>query len=561
MLLDLVRRTARRAAAASSPAAVPAEPVPAPHYQGFIDERSTAHLRGWVRDLADPARRIAYEIVLPSDAGETVLASGIADERSGVLVAIGVGDGTYALSARFDPPLSPDQRDRVFVRPAGEAWRLELAPGLMTQPHAEGVPARRIIGHLDERSDRHVAGWLHDVDDPAARLDYEVVLDGPDGAKVLDIGVADQASVALVQLGVGDGRHAFTAVFPRALPADEIARVSVRAASTGQTLPPAPELRTVFEPIGHVAMDIVNNGNLRCPFCVYDYTGVNRTKVMDEATFDATLRLLPYVTDGNFWLSCLHEATLHPQFERFIARVPPEWRRRLMFTTNLAKRMPDSYFTLLADSGVDHVNVSLESFDPAIYERLRKGARHRIFQECWDNLLGAVAAGSAPPRLRYNLMAYRSNHREIPAMIDALFADKRAFQVEVRDTFPEPHIPQSFRDAEFMDAAEWTWLEDQLARYPADRVILLGRPPRAADGTAAASKSDDPAEPYVVTARVKGIPPRGVPRPFGLRIEWDGTLFVYGEQPGAAGETPRHEHFVITNIHRLRDPLGFLMAL
>ena len=555
MLLDLVRRTARRAAAAA-----PAEPARPPHYQGFIDERSTHHLRGWVRDLSDPSRRIACEIVLPSDAGETILFSGVADEASEVLAALGVGVGAYALSALFDPPLSEEQRDRVFVRPVGEAWRLELAPGLLTQKSGEGI-ARRIIGHLDERSARHVAGWLHDEADREARLEYEVVLDGPDRAKVLDTGVADQPSLALAQLGIGDGRHAFTAVFPRALSADDIARVSVRAAATGQTLPPAPELRTVFEPIGHVAMDIVNNCNLRCPFCVYDYADVHRTNVMTEATFDATLRLLPYVTDGNFWLSCLHEATLHPQFERFIARVPAEWRRKLMFTTNLAKRMTDSYFRLLAESGVDHVNVSLESFDPAIYERLRKGARHRIFQENWDKLLAAVAAGSAPPRLRYNLMAYRSNYREIPAMIDALLAGKRAHQVEVRDTFPEPHIPQSFRDAEFMDATEWTWLEDELARYPADRVILLGRPPRAADGSAAPSKTDDPAEPYVVTARVKGTPPPGVPRPFGLRIEWDGTLFVYGEQPGGPGETPRHEHFVITNIHRLRDPLGFLMAL
>src|SRR5271166_5817975 len=180
MLLDLVRRTARRAAAAA-----PAEPARPPHYQGFIDERSTHHLRGWVRDLSDPARRIACEIVLPSDAGETILCSGVADGASEVLAALGVGDGTYALSARFDPPLSEAQRDRVFVRPVGEAWRLELAPGLLTHPPGAGI-ARRIIGHLDERSERHVAGWLHDRDDCEARLEFEVVLDGRDGTKVLD---------------------------------------------------------------------------------------------------------------------------------------------------------------------------------------------------------------------------------------------------------------------------------------------------------------------------------------------------------------------------------------
>ena len=452
-----------------------------------------------------------------------------------------------------------------FVRGRG---RRAAAPTLAAGPAEERpsaaagtTPTHRIIGHLDERSERHVAGWLQDEADPGARLAYEVVFDGPDGAQVLHASIADQPSITLARLGIGDGRHAFTALLPRPLPAGDVPRLFVRATATGQTLPPAPELRTVFEPIGHVAMDIVNNCNLRCPFCVYDYSDAHRTKVMDDATYEATLRLLPYVTDGNFWLSCLHEATLHPRFEVLIERVPSEWRRKLMFTTNLAKRMPDSYFRLVADSGVDHINISLESFDAAVYERLRKGARYRIFQENWDKLLDACAIGSAPPQLRYNLMAYRSNYRELPSMITALFAEKRAQMIEVRDTFPEKHIPRSFRDVEFMNAEEWAWLEAELARFPPDRVILLGRPPRGQDGTPAGSKTDDPAEPYIVAARVKDTPPPGVPRPFGLRIEWDGTLFVYGEHPGAPGEPPRHEHFVITNIHRLRDPLGFLMAL
>jgi hypothetical protein len=558
MLLDLVRRAARRAPAAPTEAA----PEAAPRYQGYIDERSTDHLRGWVRDLSDPARRVAYEVVLPTDTGETILVSGVADEPSDTLVAVGVGDGAYALSARFDPKLTPEERDRVFVRPEGGSWRLEPAPGLITAPPAPGrKAARRIIGHLDERSERHVAGWLQDQDEPDAKLGYEIVLDGPDGERVLDSGIADQPSNALAQLGIGDGRHAFAAIFARALSPDEVARISVRPAGGTQPLPPAPELRTVFEPLAHVAMDIVNNCNLRCPFCVYDYTDVHRTRFMDEATFDSTLRLLPYVTDGNFWLSCLHEATLHPQLERYIGRVPAEWRRKLMFTTNLAKRMPDSYFRLLADSGIHHINVSLESLDPATYERLRKGARHRIFMENWDKLLNAFAAGSAVPRLNYNIMAYRSNYRGIPAMIQTLLSEKRAHQIEVRDTFPERHIPRAFREAEFMNGAEWSWLETELAGFPPGRVSVLGRPPRLPDGSAAPSiMADPPAPEGVATAGLilLGPPPRP---PFNLRLMYDGTLFVYAERLGEGGEPPRHEHFLVSNIHRLRDPMGFLLAL
>jgi molybdenum cofactor biosynthesis enzyme MoaA len=58
-------------------------------------------------------------------------------------------------------------------------------------------------------------------------------------------------------------------------------------------------------------MNIVDNCNLRCPFCLYDYVTTFRTNVMSDAVFEAALRLLPYVGPGHFWLSCLHEPILH----------------------------------------------------------------------------------------------------------------------------------------------------------------------------------------------------------------------------------------------------------
>ena len=42
----------------------------AAHYQGYVDERSTHHVKGWLRDLNDAARRLDYEVVLPQGAGE-----------------------------------------------------------------------------------------------------------------------------------------------------------------------------------------------------------------------------------------------------------------------------------------------------------------------------------------------------------------------------------------------------------------------------------------------------------------------------------------------------------
>ncbi len=74
----------------------------------------------------------------------------------------------------------------------------------------------------------------------------------------------------------------------------------MRVHGSSHILDLAPAINREFQPLHHVAMDIVNNRNLRCPFCVYDYAQTSKTYVMSDETFASTLRLLPYVTDGNF---------------------------------------------------------------------------------------------------------------------------------------------------------------------------------------------------------------------------------------------------------------------
>src|ERR1035437_6809285 len=339
----------------------PGLPGAVPQYQGYLDERSVDHVAGWLRDVANPSARLAFEVVLPGPARERILHRGVADRFSPGLLAVGVGDGKHAFHIRFERPLSPDERDALFVRPVGGTWRAELAPGLRTgladsvfpvpsapaagpdAPHAPatGGPWQ---GYLDERTTHHVAGWLRDLSDPARRVDYEVVLPGPDGERILSRGVADTYSTQLVQVGVGDGAYAFHAFHPAPLTPAERDRARVRPAGAAWHAEHAPAMRTEFQPISHVALDVVDNCNLRCPFCVVDYAGVRRTNMMSEATFRSALRLIPYVTTGNFWLSCLHEATLHPRLLDFIRLVPDAYRDKLFYTTNLARRMPPDTF-------------------------------------------------------------------------------------------------------------------------------------------------------------------------------------------------------------------------
>lgn len=522
----------------------------APHYQGYIDERSTHHVKGWLRDTNDAAARLAYEVVLPGRWGARVLAKGVADAFSATLVQVGVGDGCHAFSAKFKKPLSEAERDRVYVRPAGAAHRLELSPGLLTIPPGSGP----YQGFLDERSTRHVAGWVRDLSAPERRVEVEIVVMRNGRESVLERCTASAlVEDTLAALGDPFANYAFYRVFAEPLTEAERESLFVRVVG-GQVLAPAPAMRTAYEPIHHIALDIVNNCNLRCPFCVYDYEGVNRTEFMSDATFDAFAKLIPYVRDGNFWLSCLHEATMHPKLMEFITRIPFEFRKKIFYTTNLAKRMPDEYFAFLAGSSISHINISIESFVPALYERMRKGARHPIFLQNWEKLLAYFATVPNPPKIRYNIMAYRSNLREIPEMIRVLRAQKHAHQIEVRHTFSQSHIPIDFQHGEFLTSAEWKWLEEALKEFPPGEVLQLWPP----DGSGYEVIKEKPPEGEVVNTDIEKISIEelrrlGIPRPFNLQASWDGSIKAYTEA------------LLITyfkgNINEMKDPLGELLAL
>jgi MoaA/NifB/PqqE/SkfB family radical SAM enzyme len=467
-------------------------------------------------------------------------------------------------------------RQKLRLRPRN-ASMVAGAPAVAPEPL--GPAARSFIGYLTERSTRHVSGWIYSPDAPAEHAEFEVWSTMPGAERMLARGRAAQFNRVVSMLGLGDGTYSFRVMLPDAVTEAERDLLEVRPVATGAPLPLDPNLRTRWEPVRFVAMDIVDNCNLRCPFCLYDYSGVHATHVMSDEVYEAALRLLPLTGPEHFWLSCLHEPTLHPKLTEYIKKIPREFRDNVFYTSNLAKRMPQAYYETLADSGLRHINISIESRVPEIYERMRKGARHRIFMESWDKMVAAFRQGSAPPKLQYIILAYQSNLREIPDLVDYLRSERLAHSIDVRHTFDMSHIPAEFKQAEYLTNDEWRWLQKQLAKYPVHEVMLSlppdfvpeGQEPslQPAEPVPAAQSSPSENAPAAAAAPTEAFDPiaaaQGDPRferlagMFEVRLSYDGTMAVC---PALAGESPqgRLDH-VHVNVTKIGDPAEFLMSL
>ena len=415
------------------------------------------------------------------------------------------------------------------------SYRARVSAGLLRI--ASAARGQRIIGQVDVVAGTRVSGWAMDVLQPERPVAVTLV----SGDRELAHAVADRFRSDLQRAGLGTGRHGFEATVPLSGLSRDTTSVSVRAA--GRSRPLVFQGRDAFpigpdEFLGLLAADIVNNCNLRCPFCIVDYSRIHNTKLMARETFERLLTLLPHVPDGAFWLSCLHEPTLHPKLGEFMQMIPPEYARKVAFTTNLVRPLPDELLTIWAQSGIHHINVSFDTLNEELFAFLRRPGRLRVFLENLRRMTGIFRQYPGAPRLRYITMAFRSNLEEIPEIVRLTNEEYLSSENEIRYTLNVGHITDDFRREQYPSSEEWERLAAKLESLPYRYVVAFPPPGAEELDIGSANYHDVPISPTFTGPRVEP--------PLGLRARMDGVLMI-----------ANHEGSWAMDIRAIDDPAAF----
>lgn len=330
------------------------------------------------------------------------------------------------------------------------------------RPPAVSPPATPPRAYLDVCGGGVISGWAAIPDEPHKKLILEIFSNGKSIALVR----ADGFREDLAAQQVGDGHHAFSHLVFLNLRGGEEIRVKI--ADTGVELAGSP---AIYQRDGIPAeryvifADIVNNCNLRCPFCLTDYRRIKHTDYMSRATFARFIEFLPHVQDGGLMLSCVHEATLHPQLPEFLRMIPQQYRRKVMMTTNMAReKFSDELIDALADSGLHHLNISFDSLDPQTFAVLRKNGKFATFKHNIERLVAKIRDSANPPELRYITVVSRLNVGEAAQIVAATRELYLSAANEIREPQVVPHMDKEWKNDLLLSDAEWQQMVVEIDR-------------------------------------------------------------------------------------------------
>jgi pyruvate-formate lyase-activating enzyme len=163
----------------------------------------------------------------------------------------------------------------------------------------------------------------------------------------------------------------------------------------------------------YVHADTTNYCNAKCIFCI-NVREIKPTNIT-KSLFAKSIAMLPFTTKQGFLFSCAWEPTLNPDFIDLLEMIPARYRTKVFFTTNLVRHISDEELHRLAKVAVNHINISLETFDNEIYKKLT-GVKNTFFFDNLDRMHDIFSKYPYSPKIRFITLILRDNHKEIASL-------------------------------------------------------------------------------------------------------------------------------------------------
>ncbi|QWR78266.1 radical SAM protein [Candidatus Magnetomonas plexicatena] len=482
-------------------------------YDGYIESFNKTGFSGWAYNKKSPDTPVDIEIY--DETTQTHITTIAADTYRKDLEESGFGNGRHAFRFEFPQHISDGKEHSITAKISNTDFLLNTAVVTLN------IPVENYFDGCIEGFDKTgFSGWAYNKKSPDTPVNIEIY-DETTQTNIATIS-ADIYRKDLEESGIGNGCHAFHFYFPEYMADNKTHTISVKINNTDYFLKNSPFSIGLNIDIEFISADITDNCNLRCPFCSVNRKGLLNTGVMTTETFTKIISFLPYLPAGSFYLSCLHEPTLHPELAEFLELIPPELRDRVLFTTNLAANLSDDILFAMSKSGIHHINILVDTLNPSLYPKLRKGGIYDRFISNLERLTSFCSQQHRAPKLHFITVALKSNISEIPDIVTQCAKKYSGVFHEIRYPFNVSNIDSQWQKENFItDDADWDIFDKSLKDTGVSYVLC--RPPENYYDKVVSSADCYEARQHQTLM----LPPA---KPIQLRIDYKGIIRILSRE-------------------------------
>jgi MoaA/NifB/PqqE/SkfB family radical SAM enzyme len=189
---------------------------------------------------------------------------------------------------------------------------------------------------------------------------------------------------------------------------------------------------------------------------------------MTKDTLQKLIEVMPLASDERFYLSCAYEPTIHPDFVELLEGIPKELKSKAMITTNLTNRLSIEQLEKLSNINLNTIQISVETFNPEMYEDFRAGAKYEIFIENLENLARIFKQNLNAPYIRFISMVFKQNIDQLESLMRTCNEKYLSTLNEFRTPFEES---LAYNNPEWLEKSliteqEWDDMAANLSKLP-----------------------------------------------------------------------------------------------